>query len=322
MSPGEAGDGAPWPGFDPERGARESRRIIARWKRQVAAQLLAPLGPQADQRLRRLRLGLKALAGRDGGGWFIPYRHARPGRRPAYPALEPVFGEARPRMQALLQEITRLRGALRAIPPSGPDLRWGQEWFPRLDAAAAYAMIRRLQPARIIECGSGHSTRFMARALADMGADPARILAIDPAPRAGLGRTGARHLAALAEDVDRALFAQLEPGDVLFIDSSHIAMPGSDVDALFLDVLPRLQPGVYVHVHDVFLPEPYPESWSWRGYNEQLLVGALLQGGGYELAFASRWATRHMAAEVQAAVGAFPLPEGAPETSLWLRKLR
>lgn len=312
--------GDPVPGFDPVEGAAAGAVILRAWRARVTDQLLRPFGAGADKRLRRLRLGLRALSGQSGGGWFIPYRHARPHLRPAYPALEPLFREAAPRMTALLEDIARRRAALRAIPPSGPGLRWGQSWFPRLDAAAAYAMVRRLQPARVIEIGSGHSTRFLTRALADMGADPATLLAIDPAPRATLAETGARHVAALAEDVDRELFASLGANDILFIDSSHIAMPGSDVDVLLLDVLPRLPAGVYVHIHDIFLPDPYPESWTWRGYNEQTVVGALLQGGAYELVFASHWAGRNLPDQTRAAVGWLPLAEGAVETSLWLRK--
>lgn len=310
----------PQPGFDPVEGAEASAAILRAWRARVADQLLRPFGSGVRKRLRRLRLGLRALSGQAGGGWFIPYRHARPHLRPAYPALEPVFREAAPRMTALLEEIGRLRTPLRAIPPSGPGLRWGQSWFPRLDAATAYAMTRRLRPARIIEIGSGHSTRFLTRALADMGGDAAALLAIDPAPRATLADTGARHIAALVEDVDRGLFAGLAANDILFIDSSHIAMPGSDVDVLLLDVLPRLPAGVYVHIHDVFLPDPYPESWTWRGYNEQTVVGALLQGGAYELVFASHWAGRNLPEQIQAAVGWLPLEAGAMETSLWLRK--
>ena len=85
------------------------------------------------------------------------------------------------------------------------------------------------------------------------------------------------------------MFEALEAGDILFIDSSHIAMPGTDVDRLFLDVLPRLAGGTLVHIHDIALPYAYPKIWAWRGYNEQLLAGALLQGGGYELVFASHY---------------------------------
>ena len=58
-------------------------------------------------------------------------------------------------------------------------------------------------------------------------------------------------------------------------------MPGTDVDMLFNHVLPGLKRGVMVHVHDVFLPDDYPPEWEWRGYNEQLGIATLIQGGGY-----------------------------------------
>jgi hypothetical protein len=95
-------------------------------------------------------------------------------------------------------------------------------------------------------------------------------------------------------------------------------MPGTDVDRLFLDVLPRLPAGVLLHVHDVFLPDGYPPQWAWRGYNEQLLVAALLQGA-YDLVFASRYVAAHRP-EWLGPVARLPLRPGAFETSLWLRK--
>jgi predicted O-methyltransferase YrrM len=89
-------------------------------------------------------------------------------------------------MVSLLDSIEQHAADLEKIgaaPPPAP--RWNQDWFPRLDAAAAYAMVRALRPRRIVEVGSGHSTRFMARAVEDGGL-PTQILAIDPAPRAAL----------------------------------------------------------------------------------------------------------------------------------------
>jgi len=71
-----------------------------------------------------------------------------------------------------------------------PQPRWDQDWFPRLDAAAAYAIVRKTQPRRIVEVGSGHSTRFLARAVAD-GKLETEITAIDPQPRAGTKRKAA-----------------------------------------------------------------------------------------------------------------------------------
>jgi hypothetical protein len=99
-------------------------------------------------------------------------------------------------------------------------------------------------------------------------------------------------------------------------------MPGTDVDRLFLDVLPRLAGGTLIHVHDITLPYAYPEVWEWRGYNEQLLAGALLQGGGYELVFASHSVVRDDGSALSRGIlSELPLIPGAHETSLWLRKL-
>lgn len=274
------------------------------------------------RRLRTARLGLPTILGLRPGGYFIPYRHAAAGTqaRADYPALAPLFAAAEPAFAAILTAIEGFSADLGRIAAGEGPARFDQDWFPRLDAAAAYALVRRERPARIVEVGSGHSTRFLARAVADGGLDTA-ITCIDPDPRARLDGLGVRHAPTLLAEADPALFAALGPGDVLFVDSSHVAMPGSDVDRLILDVVPRLKPGALVHVHDVFLPDAYPEDWAWRGYNEQLLVGALLQGGGFEPVFASRYAATRMADRLEVGVLArLPLAPGAHESSLWLRK--
>lgn len=269
---------------------------------------------------RRLALGLLTVTGLARKGYFIPYRYARATRRERYAALEPLFAAAASQFEVVLRDIDSHSAALAQIPATGDGLRWQQTWFPRLDAAAAYGLVRRFAPARIVEIGSGHSTRFLARAVADGGL-ATTIVAIDPAPRASIRALPITHHAVMIEDIDPAVITGLAAGDMLFIDSSHVAMPGGDVDRLMLDILPRLAPGVIVHIHDILLPDAYPDAWAWRGYNEQLVVGALLQGGGYELLFAShyvatRWADR-LAASV---VATLPLVAGAFETSLWLVK--
>jgi len=89
----------------------------------------------------------------------------------------------------------------------------------------------------------------------------------------------ARLLARPVQEVGLAPFLALEAGDVLFIDSSHVAKTGSDVNFLYFEVLPRLAAGVVVHVHDVFLPDEYPPEWvldEGRSWNEQYLLRALL----------------------------------------------
>jgi hypothetical protein len=274
----------------------------------------------ARARLRRLGFGLSTVLGLKPRGFFIPYRHAETVVPAGYPALLPLFEAAEPAFRSVMDAIEAHRDGLLRIRDGDGPARFDQDWFPRLDAAAAYAMLRLHAPGLVVEVGSGHSTRFMARAARDGGL-PTRIVCIDPAPRAAIRTLPVEHVAAVLADADPGLFAQIGPGDVLFVDSSHIAMPGTDVDRLLLDVLPRLPRGALLHVHDVLLPDAYPETWAWRGYNEQLLVGALLQGGGFEPLFSSRYVATRRPDWIGAGVLAgIPLPAGALETSLWLRK--
>jgi predicted O-methyltransferase YrrM len=271
-------------------------------------------------RARRLAFGLATVLGIARRGFFVPYRYAGSVAPIDYPALAPLFERAEPAMAVLLDAMDEFAPELTRIQAGNGPERFKQMWFPRLDAAAAYVLARRERPARIVEVGSGHSTRFLARAVAD-GRLATTITCIDPEPRRSIAGLPVVHDARLLGDDHRPLLAGLGPGDILFIDSSHLAMPGSDVDRLFLDILPRLSPGVIVHVHDVILPDAYPAEWAWRGYNEQLVVGALLQGGAYEILFASHWAATRMRERVgRGVLASIPLVPGARETSLWLRK--
>lgn len=253
-------------------------------------------------------------------GFFIPYRYAAGVEPLDYPALRPLFEAARPQFQQIIDTAELYAADLGRIRDGQGPARFDQDWFPRLDAVAAYTIVRRERPGRIIEVGSGHSTRFMAQAARDGGLET-RIACIDPAPRADLIRLDVEHHPVLLKDTDPKIFDQLGAGDILFIDSSHIAMPGTDVDRLFLDVLPRLGAGALVHIHDITLPDAYPAAWHWRAYNEQIPVGTLLQGGGYELVFASHFAAREVLPLCPAGIiASLPLAMGAHETSLWLRK--
>jgi hypothetical protein len=95
------------------------------------------------------------------------------------------------------------------------------------------------------------------------------------------------------QEVGLAPFLGLEAGDVLFIDSSHVLREGNDVQFEYLEILPRLAPGVWVHVHDISLPRRYPRVYFEQGlyWNEQYLLQALL-------AFSTRlrvaWAGNHL----------------------------
>ncbi|SET73144.1 class I SAM-dependent methyltransferase [Oceanicella actignis] len=272
------------------------------------------------RRWRRLRMGLETVLGVRRAGFFIPYRYAAtvaPPRAP-YAAIEAAMADAEPAFAALLDQIDALGDALRAIEGPPPAPRWAQDWYPRLDAAAAYALLRGAPPRRVVEVGSGHSTRFVARALRDAGAR-AEHVCIDPAPRAALAGLPTLWRAEVLSEAHLPLFAALEPGDVAFFDSSHILMPGTDVDLILNRILPVLRPGVRVHVHDVFLPDPYPPEWAWRGYNEQNALAGWILGGALRPIFSSRYALTRMQAARRPALAALPWT-GAPESALWLER--
>jgi hypothetical protein len=270
--------------------------------------------------LRRLRFGLATLAGLP-RGWFIPHRYAVDvAAPPTYRALTPVFAAATPGMLALLAEAERFMPDFARFGGAPPNPRFEQDWFPRLDAAIAYTLLRRKRPVNLVEIGSGHSTRILARAIAD-GRLTTRLTAIDPAPRADLAGLAIDLVRAPFQRAPRDAIERLRSGDFLIVDSSHVLMPGSDVDLLFNDVMASLPAGVLVHVHDVFLPDAYPSQWKWREYNEQNALIGLLAAGGWKLLWSSRYVATRLAAELaQSPLAGLPLPTGAFETSLWMEK--
>lgn len=274
---------------------------------------------------RYLRFGLSTLLGLGRRGFFIPYRHAASvaaAPRPTYGAIEGVFRDRAAAFRETLALIEAQGAGLRAIDDSAraPAPRWDQDWFPRLDVAVAYAVARARAPRRIVEVGAGHSTRFLARAVADGGL-ATRITVIDPAPRAALVGLDVDWRGETVQRAGAAVFAALAPGDILFVDSSHVLMPGSDVDHLINRVLPALPAGVLIHFHDIFLPDDYPAAWTRRGYNEQLAIAPLLASGALKPLFASHFvATRLGDALAKGVIAALPLSAGAVESSLWVEK--
>jgi hypothetical protein len=152
--------------------------------------------------------------------------------------------------------------------------------FDGTDALVAYCMVRHFQPRLIIEIGGGFSSLILGGAAAKN--NTVAITCIEPFPQEFLKQClpGLHSLIEKkVEDVDLDFFSQLGPGDILFIDSSHTVKIGGDVNYLFLEVLPRLKPGVIVHVHDIFLPFHYRRDWvmeEFRFWTEQYLLQAFL----------------------------------------------
>lgn len=284
-------------------------------------------GHQVRHLFRRLRFGLATLLGQR-RGWFIPYRYAHtlpePGRSPVYAEIQDRLDAALPAMERRLAEAAVHRARFEQFSnATPPEPRWQQDWFPRLDGVMAYLMVLEMKPRRIVEIGSGHSTRFMMRAIRDGGL-ATKFVSIDPAPRADISALpiGIERVT-LDEAMRRggAAFGWLGAGDILFVDSSHILMPGSDVDVILSRLLPRLASGIILHFHDIFLPDDYPAEWGWRGYSEQAGIAPLIGAGACEILFASRYiVTRHADLLARHGITQWPLLPGAFESSLWLRK--
>jgi len=200
--------------------------------------------------------------------------------------------------------------------------------FGPVDAAVLYGMIRSIKPRTILEVGSGYSTYVMGRAALRNRQDGVvtELIACEPYPNPALlaGLPGlSRLLPRPAQEIEMTEFLRLQRNDILFIDSSHVLRTGGDVPYLYLEVLPRLQAGVYVHVHDIFSPFEYPAPWLFenhRFYSEQYLLQAFLI---FNRAFAILWAARYMYWKYpQELAAAFPAydSESSEASSFWMQK--
>ena len=194
--------------------------------------------------------------------------------------------------------------------------------FENIDAMVAYCMVRHFKPRLIIEVGSGFSSLLLGEAATRN--KHSALVCIEPFPREFL-REGFPGLQSLMEkqiqDIDLDFFSQLQSGDILFIDSSHTIKIGGDVNYLFLEVLPRLKPGVIVHVHDIFLPFEYRRDWvmkEFRFWTEQYLLQAfLIFNSEFEVLMANGYLNHYHRAQLKAT---FPSLSSWGGGSFWMRR--
>ncbi|HXW72467.1 MAG TPA: class I SAM-dependent methyltransferase [Methylocella sp.] len=169
-----------------------------------------------------------------------------------------------------------------AIPSDEPiDERcpwWKNPWFPSLDAICLTALIIRLNPNRYVEIGSGNSTKFVRRVISTYHLRT-KIVSIDPHPRAVVDDLCDEVIRRNLEDCDISFFSELGAEDLLFVDDSHRSFQNSDVTVFFTEVVPSLRSGCHYGIHDIFLPNDYPQEWLSRYYNEQYLLMSYLLGG-------------------------------------------
>jgi hypothetical protein len=158
-------------------------------------------------------------------------------------------------------------------------LPWANNFLPPLDAASLYGFLWSRKPRLYIEIGSGNSTIFARRAVSDSGG-ATQIVSIDPKPREEIDHLCDDVIRAPLQNADLAIFLNLTRGDVLFFDGSHQAFPNSDVTVFFTEILPFLPAGVAVGIHDIYLPDDYPEWAAATLPNEQYLLASWLLGRG------------------------------------------
>lgn len=212
-------------------------------------------------------------------------------------------------------------------PPAGPPgtshgYQMDNIQFPQVDAEVLYAMVRRLQPRRIVEVGAGWSSLVIADAVERNARPPESHRIFDPYPAPQTARLPTRVEVARAEDISGEVFTALGSGDLLFIDTTHTVRPANDVMRLLLEVVPALRPGVVVHIHDFFRPFEYPRFLLELGlyWQEHHLVQAFLAfNHDFEVLIANNALWELRPEGLAAAVPGFL--DHARGSSLWLRRV-
>jgi len=212
--------------------------------------------------------------------------------------LYEIVDTGRWRYEELIREFENLADKMARIGTDSPadptQPHWGNGYFPGLNAISLYAFASLLNPRTYLEIGSGNSTKFIRRSIAD-NALATRIVSIDPDPRAEIDGICDEVIRQPLEDADLSIFQRLEPGDILLIDNSHRCFQNSDVTVCFLDIIPNLKPGVVVYIDDTYLPYDYPPDWGLRYYSEQYLLATMLladAGRRYDILFPCAFVAR------------------------------
>jgi predicted O-methyltransferase YrrM len=330
-----------------KRAVRATAQALPRGLRERIAGLMAPAGPdRALDEAELVRRGAEIpFETWERHGWHLTANHfysTIPDTRELPDALWqreselPGIDMRDEQQLAFLEDAAaRFGDELAALPRKQADAAGGyfvdNGAFESVDAEVLYAMVRGSKPRRVLEIGSGWSTLLSMRALEANRAEGSdgRLTAIEPYPHAFV-RDAIAARPDYAEMLDEQvqglplqLFSSLEAGDILFIDSSHVLRIGSDVQYEFLEILPRLQPGVLVHVHDIFLPGEYPRDWVFgpehRFWNEQYLLQAYLIGNARaEVVWGSSWMHRRHPEALEKAFASYDRDTRFPG-SFWFR---
>jgi predicted O-methyltransferase YrrM len=251
--------------------------------------------------------------------------YARGGFGPPFAGIDLREGEQR----QLLEQLAGYYAAQPFPEKATPGRRYYLEnpSYGHFDGLMLYSMLRHLAPRRVIEVGSGFSSAAMLDINEHVLGGKMQLTFIDPdmarlRPLLRGGDDGrVRLIEKRVQEVPLDVFAELGDGDVLFIDSSHVSKIGSDVNRLYFDVLPALQRGVHIHIHDVAGNLEYPREWyaEGRAWNEQYLLRALLMfNQTLQIELFTGWLFNHHHAFFQERM---PLCLRGGGGQIWLRKV-
>lgn len=230
-----------------------------------------------------------------------------------------------------LRLLEKFRGFASNLPfdrSSNPQSRYvrSKRAFPLQDAFVLYGMIREFRPRRIIEIGSGSSSCVILDSCDGLGLST-ELTFIEPFPDFLLSQVRLADASRytlhrrIVQEVPVHVFSKLESGDILFVDSSHVSKAGSDVNFIFFEVLPALNPGVVVHFHDIFYPFEYAMKRLLEGifWNEAYLLRAFLMfNQSFEILMFNDYLNGLLK---ESATERFPLFAEGPGASIWLRRV-
>lgn len=245
--------------------------------------------------------------------------------------VSPAIVFAIAEQQSLMDRLSERFGAeiaQLATNPVSVGFDFSNAYFGGLDAATYYALIRDLKPRLVMEIGCGYSTQIASKALQRnvTAGNPGKLLCIEPYPESRLTESAAHFelIRTRVQDLPLEFFDQLGANDILMIDSSHVGTIGSDVCFEILEILPRLKPGVWIHVHDIFFPADYPAEWviqRRQAFNEQYLLEAFLAyNSAFSVQLANAWLWRK---EYETTKCLFdgPLAVSSP-ASFWMKRVQ
>lgn len=196
------------------------------------------------------------------------------------------------------------------------------------DAEYLYNIVRHFKPNRIIEIGSGNSTLMVRNAVTANKLDNSNYhcyhICIEPYEQPWLEKIEVELIREKVENIDKSFFQKLESKDILFIDSSHIIRPQGDVLFEYLKLLPTLKSGVLIHVHDIFTPKDYLNSWVFENHflwNEQYLLEAFITyNSKFKIIGALNYLTHNYRKEFAEKCPIFAKQQGREPGAFWMIK--